>query len=336
MTSPVQPEPSPGDVPETGSAPAGGLTTPFGSELAPVLLDACRGELRDLHWFRADWQRGGATTGYGKYHNGDGAHDVVVKFPVPPQERRWLEQLQPDRQQIGDVVPRLLDSGKELGGYDLAWVVMERLPHGPLDSHYQGNEVDLLIEALGRFHAAASHCPVDRPPRDEDWPAIMRKARKACQTQQLPHNQRWHKALKAVQKKLKAMLKTWSDRPVDHWCHGDVHFANAMTRSEPPHGPALLFDLAEVHAGHWIEDAVYFEHLFWGHDDRIGHRDVVKELAEQRKQLGLDVDAQWPRWAGVRRMLIAAAAPAYLQHRGNHRHLDHCLNLLEQDLHTVH
>jgi Ser/Thr protein kinase RdoA (MazF antagonist) len=261
---------------------------------------------------------------------------VVVKFPVPPQERRWLEQLQPDRQQIGDVVPRLLDSGKELGGYDLAWVVMERLPHGPLDSHYQGNEVDLLIEALGRFHAAASHCPVDRPPRDEDWPAIMRKARKACQTQQLPHNQRWHKALKAVQKKLKAMLKTWSDRPVDHWCHGDVHFANAMTRSEPPHGPALLFDLAEVHAGHWIEDAVYFEHLFWGHDDRIGHRDVVKELAEQRKQLGLDVDAQWPRWAGVRRMLIAAAAPAYLQHRGNHRHLDHCLNLLEQDLHTVH
>ena len=98
------------------------LERPLGANLEPVLRENCD-RLSSISWFRADWQRGGALTGFATFQDeNDGPRDVVVKLPVPPREKLWLNRLQ----SAGDVAPRLYASGDELGGYDMAWVVMER------------------------------------------------------------------------------------------------------------------------------------------------------------------------------------------------------------------
>lgn len=57
----------------------------------------------------------------------------------------------------------------------------------------------------------------------------------------------------------------WESRPRDTWCHGDLHPGNAMRRDlgNGQRGRCVLLDLAFVHPGHWVEDAVYIERQFW-------------------------------------------------------------------------
>ncbi len=318
--------------PSAGDGPQASVTNLFGAGLEDALVRASGGRLSDLHWFRTDWQRGGALTGYGRYAHESGPVAVVAKLPVPPRELRWLGRLQPEHHGAGEVAPRLYAGGEALNGYDLAWVVMERLAHGPLDGAWDAAAYDLLAEAAGRFYSAAETVAVDEPARREDWPAILDRARKHLRDHVTADEQRWNKAIKALQKKLAEVLATWTARDVSYWCHGDLHLANAMTRARPPHGPALLFDFAEVHAGHWVEDAVYLEHLYWGREDRLGGRKLARQIAHERKARRLRMDPDWPRLANVRRALLAAAAPAYLRHEGNPAHLAGALNVLERTL----
>lgn len=306
--------------------------TPLGAGLAPALITACGGRLTDLHWFRADWQRGGALTGYAVFADDDGPHPAVVKLPVPPRELRWLQRLQPDQHELGDVAPRLFAGGEELGHYDFAWVVMERLPHGPIDSSWNGGEWELAAATLGRFYAVAARHQVDTPVREEDWPLILRNARKKIHENGIADEQRWNKALKDLQKKLKKLLAFWAKRDTNQWCHGDVHLANFMSRHAPPDGPALLFDYAETRAGHWVKDAVYLEHLYWARPDRLNGQDIVKLISQHRRANGLKLESHWPRLADVRRVLLAGSAPAFLQNEGNPLHIRAALGVLEQAL----
>jgi len=116
---------SDGSVPQSSHVPE----SSFGANLEPVLRQACQGLLSSVSWFRTDWQRGGAQTGYATYRDGDGVdHAVVVKLPIGPVEYRWLTRLG----DYPDVSPRVWAHGQSLGGYDMAWVAMERLEHGPL------------------------------------------------------------------------------------------------------------------------------------------------------------------------------------------------------------
>ncbi len=325
----------PSAEPSTGG-PASTPHPPLGAELARALVRSTDERLGEIHWFRTDWQRGGAATGYAVFDDASGPADVVVKVPVPPRELLWLRRLQPGGHEADEVAPRLYAGGEQLNGYDLAWVVMERLPHGPLGPQWQGAEFDLLVDAAARFYAAAERHPVDKAPRVEDWPAICRKARQMIREHAVPEEQRWNKALKRLQKKLKKLLEAWEARDTNHWCHGDLHLANALTREPPPHGPALLIDPAEVHAGHWVEDAVYLEHLYWGRDDRLAGRDLVKAIARARKGYGLSVESEWPRLADLRRVLLAGGAPAYLASEGGRVHLHAALDVLEAALDRLH
>jgi hypothetical protein len=292
------------------------------------LQRVCDGRLSDIRWFRADWQRGGALTGYAHYSDEEGEHEVVVKLPVPPVELRWLRRLQVD-DPAAQSAPRLVASGEQVNGYDFAWVVMERLPHGPLDPAWGGDEWDLLADAVGRFYARSAQFPIDQPPREEDWPTILRKARERIRDNPYVDQQRWNQALKAVSKKLKHLLKTWTGRDTSQWCHGDLHLRNAMTRRPAPDGPALLFDLAGVRPGHWVEDAVYLEHLYWAAPNLLHGRDIVKAIGQRRKAHGLSVDSAWPRLADIRRCLLAAATPAYMRNEGDPAHMQAALGMLE-------
>lgn len=299
----------------------------FGTMLEPVLRKTLDDRLGKVRWFRTDWQRGGALTGYATYQDDQGnEHETVVKLPVPPRERRWMAHLQ----NHSDVCPKLHAHGETLNGYDLAWVVMEKLEHGPLSQAWDGQEFDLLAEAAGRLYEATHDVPIDRPAPDRNWEAIHDKARQAARDGGMAEGQRWNKALKKAHRKLPDWLATWNERPIDTWCHGDLHLGNAMTRDPAPNGPALLFDFAQVHPGHWVEDAVYFEHLYWARKKRLGGRKLVKLIAKQRKQRGLPVDEHWPDLAQIKRALLAMATPAMLQHDGNPAHVAEALAVLER------
>lgn len=340
-TTPDAPPPPDAPVPPTSAAsreeaagdpdalPRGGA--PLGAALEPILAAACHNRLSPVTWFRTDWQRGGAATGYATFRADDGEHNAVVKLPVPPRERQWLVHLQ---QPLDDashaVAPRVFAHGEALNGYDLAWVVMERLPHGPLTSAWQGVEFDLVVDAIGRFYQAAAQVPlVGEAPR-RDWHALFERARRHTAAGAVPEPQRWKNALKKAHKKLDRWIAQWEDRPIVGWCHGDLHLANAMTRTPPPEGPAVLLDFAEVEPGHWLEDAVYFEHLYWAANDRLAGRKLTKAIARRRKDLGLPVDPEWSDLATVKRSLLATITPALLDSVGDHAHVQAALGVLER------
>ena len=302
---------------------------PFGSQLELVLRQMCHNRLSAINWFRTDWQRGGALTGYATYENDNGQQQpVVVKLPVPPLERLWLERLQ----NSDNVVPTLYANGQSLGQYDLAWVIMEQLPHGPLGSAWKGKEFDLLVNAAGRFYAAAAEYPVDGPPPKSDWAKVLDRARKQISRHNLPDKQQWNNILKKSNRKIKDWIQIWDNRKTDQWCHGDLHLANAMTRTAPPEGPALLIDFAKIHHGHWVEDAIDFEHLYWSQPNRLDGRKLCKAFAHERKQLGLQADRDWPRLASVVRALFAIRTLIIMEQEGSPSHLSAALAILEREL----
>ena len=299
---------------------------PFGSQLEPALTRACQQRLSSVSWFRTDWQHGGALTGYATYRDDEGGEQpVVVKLPIVPHERQWLVYLQA----YSDVVPRVYAHGESLNGYDMAWVIMERLPHGPLGPSWNGNEFDLLIEAVGRFYEAAHQTNVTEPALEEDWHETLQRAREQAQRLGQPREKRWNKALKQARRKLEDWLQAWRDRPVDQWCHGDLHLANAMTRRPAPEGPAVLLDFALTHAGNWVEDAVYLEYQYWAHRDQLGGRKICQSIAKQRRALGLPVDQGWSRWASIRRAMLAIRTLTIGRHRNDPLHVQAALEMLE-------
>lgn len=297
----------------------------FGTMLEPVLLAACGGRLSDVRWFRTTWQRGGALTGYALHTCDDDAEPcpAVVKLPITPGERDWLVRLGPT------VAPRVYAHGDALGGYDLAWVVMERLPHGPLGPAWGGREFDLLIDAIGRFYTASSAVPHAGRPAEQNWELLCHRARQATRSGAVAHSQRWNKALKRAGRRVRQWTSIWEDRPRDGWCHGDLHLANAMTRLPAPHGPAVLFDFALTRVGHWLEDAVYFEHLYWARRDRLNGRKLCSGVAHERKKRGLAVHPDWPRLAEIKRALLAMTTPVRLHHDGEPAHVQAALEVLE-------
>lgn len=321
-----QPEPSAGNPSLSSSA---ALESSFGANLEPVLRQVCQGRLSAVSWFRTDWQRGGAQTGYATYRDNDGVDQpVVVKLPIGPVEHRWLTRLG----ELQDVSPRIYADGQSLGGYDIAWVAMERLEHGPLSSAWDGKEFNLLIEAIGRFYAAASQFPIDQPPVDKDWQEIFDLSRQSVRRHGLADEQRWSKALKKAHRKLKEWISIWHDRSREHWCHGDLHLANAMTRVPAPDGPAVLLDFALTHPGHWVEDAIYFEHLYWSRRKQLRGRKLSKLIAQQRKKQGMKVAKDWSRLASVKRALLAMSTPAVLRLDGDRQHVQAALEVLEAEV----
>lgn len=299
---------------------------PFGASLEPVLRKACDERLSAINWFRTDWQRGGALTGYATYRDADGVDaPVVVKLPVPFVELDWLRRLQ----DADGLVPRLFAHGVELGAYDIAWVVMERLKHGPLGQAWNGHEFDLLANAAGRFYRAASAIPIAGEAPRRDWEKVLNLSRENVKEHDVAHEQRWSSALKRARKTIREWTAEWDGRACDDWCHGDLHLGNAMSRSAAPTGPAVLFDFAKVHRGNWVEDAVYFEHLFWARRHRLAGRKLCSQIAHERKRHGLFVDPNWPRLASIKRALLAMSVPANLDLNGDPQHVQACLEVLE-------
>ncbi|MHC4427686.1 MAG: phosphotransferase family protein [Planctomycetota bacterium] len=305
----------------------------LGASLGPVLRETCEGRLGEITWFKADWQRGGAATGTALFTLDDGAEaEVVVKLPVVQRELLWLQRLQSENS--SSVVPCLYAGGPTLGDYDLAWVIIERLPHGPLGAHWHPDHMKRIAEAAAEFQAECARYPVDDRKRVEPWADLVKEAQESVRINSLDHENRWRDAIKTLRHKLGGIVERWEARPVE-WLHGDLHVANAMSRVGMDEGPVCLIDLAEVHAGHWVEDAVYLERQLWARPERLKAHKPVRAMAAARRARGLAADQSDAELAMIRRALLASTAPRFLKTEGDPRHLEACLRQLETALQTL-
>ncbi len=320
----------PGDTPEEHRIAFASL----GSSLEPALRAECDDRLGEIRWFRADWQRGGASTAYSEWTFEDGStREVLVKVPVGPLERRLTVELSGTDAHT----PTIAAEGIELGGYDLAWLVMERVPGHPLSHQKPHKKVFAqLFEAAANFYRveAELHRP-DGTPEPTDWDALLDKARHDSKESEIAGQQHWNDCIKQVQKMMPRLLPIWRGRDTHTWRHGDLHLGNAMLRPEgSPWGPAgcVLLDFAEVGLGHWVEDAIYLERLYWAMPDKLCGVKPVKELAKARKKQGLDNGDDYNDLANIRRALLAACVPAFLHREGHPVYLEAALGVLDKTI----
>lgn len=321
----------------TDPQPSGpSLSHDLAPQLEPALAEVCGGRLRDIHWFKADWQRSGAATAYGTYTRPDGTEaNVVAKLPIGYTEYRFTTGLNGRDRHF----PVVVEHGTELGGYDFAWIVLERLPGDPLTAHLHKDVFRQLADAAAAFHFHAAQLdPNIKKPTRAPWEDLLAHAREAIHTSHIPNEQNWSNAVKHVQRALPKLLGTWRARALNTWCHGDLHPGNLMSRAEGSvwgEPSCVLLDMAEVHAGHWVEDAVYLERLFWGRSDALDGVKPVSLIARARKQLGLDASDDYAGLANIRRVLIAACVPAFLHREGHPAYLQGALEVLERLLPVV-
>ncbi len=305
------------------------------ASLLPLLNEACDQHLADVAWFKADWQRGGAATATASYLQPDGSTiPVILKLPVVQRELLWLRRLQTIDAQH-PVIPRLYASGESLGGYDLAWVIIEKLPHGPLGLQWHSDHIARIADAAARFHAAARSFPVDQPPQVEAWDDLIGESLENLRINPVAEKSRWIKATKRLRSNLDTIVEAWDSRATDEWQHGDLHIANALSRDSMESGEVCLIDLAEVHAGNWLEDAIYLERQLWARPERMKPLKPVKAMAMARKRHGLPVGGDYPRYAMIRRALLAGTAPKFIKSEGHPRHLEACLGWLETALNEL-
>ncbi|MGE3109615.1 MAG: phosphotransferase family protein [Phycisphaerales bacterium] len=342
-------------TPASGDGLAGfspGLANPNGhtdysslaSMLEPALVSACDDDLSEIQWFRSTWQSGGAATAKAKFKLTDGrTADVIVKLPVGPAEYRWTTGMEgldapegPHCELEYGCTPRVFAAGMELGGYDLAWLVVERLSGHPLSHQFDEESAKALLTAAVNWYERARRLrgmsEADRPAK-KDWAAQLDRARQSLEDNVIASEDRWIAAVERSRRALPGLLEVWDRRPINAWCHGDLHPGNAMRRGGGSGGgECVLIDLALVHAGHWVEDAVYLERLCWPRPGILGGVRPVEYVAELLRARGALGDEDYRRLATVRRILMASTSPGYLAQDGNARYMQAALERLEESL----
>lgn len=338
----------------------------LGDSLGAVLRDATEGRLDHIEWFRTTWQHGGAHTGFAQWNGSHGATaEVMVKVPVNETEYRWTRNLGWCDEGIWDTpelamlpTPRVLCCGETLAGREAPWLVMERFPRGANAAHpAEPDFIELLRVTIEFYRRAAGVQPAGGSGQRQDWSDLLHRTRDAVKTHGLPEAQRWNEALKKGQRLCTRLQAAWDARPIDTWCHGDLHLGNAMRRDvasgfrpmashmeTEESGAAktagkgdatVLIDLAMVHAGHWVEDAVYLEHLYWARPDHLCGVKPVSVMARLRREAGLPAAGDYATLANLRRFLLAATTPLSAAHEGHLRPSHAALEVLERLLPQV-
>ena len=161
---------------------------------------------------------------------------------------------------------------------------------------------------------------------------MIEEARRSVRTNEPADHVLWSNTLKRLSHGVDELVIRWRERATDHWIHGHLHFANALSRDGMQHGPVTLIDLAEVRPGHWLEDAVYLERQLWALPERLVTSKPVKAMAAARKRQGLLVEEHWADLAQIRRALMAGTAPTFIRSEGHPRFFKACLQQLLKSL----
>ena len=274
--------------------------TPLAEHLRPILqhaLESAIGEpVEDIAFFRGPWQRGGAPAARVRLST----RELVVKLPTGATELHWFRRLG----ERGDSVARLLASGTHLGPYGLAWIALERLPHGsnlrgsgPCTHGIDPSDIERLAAASARLaHAMRGQeraaPPCGATPPDVDIVDVARGDDGSNMGNDAADTRAWLALLDQVARDLPTLLAHWNARAPREWIHGELHPRHALARSPWPSAPLILADLAHVRRGHWVEDAVQLERLFWTRPDLLRAARPVRAMAQARRALGLPLDAR--------------------------------------------
>ena len=296
--------------------------------LEPELREACDHRLGSINWVRMDWQHGGALTGTSTYREESGdEREVFIKFPVPGRELRWFRRLQ----SCGSppIIPRLLESGESLGSHDIAWLVMERVPGMPLGAHWETNNLRNTAAAGARLHACTDQVPIDRPKRRNNWELWLQRTRQVLVDNVLPEHERWLEQLNRAESHWEQIISLWRSRQPIGWVHGDLHLGNAMRRTDQT---VCLVDLGEIRPGHWLEDALYLERMYWADPERLEAEAPLESMRSARIALGCDNGDRIEALANARRILLAATTPTFLSTEGGRTHLEACLRVFEEGM----
>jgi len=311
--------------------------------LEPELRDACSGHLGEISWFTTPWAHSGAGTAFTTWViPGKEPIECVVKLPVGYREYAWTKRLGLVRAEDWErseshaiPTPRVLAGGYELGDYDFAWIVMEKFKNPPLAQGLDGRSLWEIFEAAAEFQERAVLEEIVDPsltPEEPDWDDEIARAIEQVDRHDLAGRDRWIRALERVGGRARELAERWATRPIDTWCHRDLHANNAMRRvSRNPEirGRCALIDLALVAPGCWIEDALMFERPHWGREDRLWGLDPVETLARCRRTLGLPADEETMALADAKRVLTAARCPNFIRTESDPAYLDAALERLE-------
>jgi hypothetical protein len=204
--------------------------------------------------------------------------DVLLKVGVSQTQRFWSKVV-PER--APGLAPQVFAVGDRLGGVELGWVVMERLPVG-LHDGWGGKEFGLLMDAGVRFQSLArtiADAPCSELTADvvHSWVVLGRE------------------------RNAPGPVDVVLERFVDDWrfvnqvcepeiCHGDLHMGNVLMRTLAPEvSPALLIDFEPCRMP-WVFDAAYAQVLN-SDPARVGWQDLAGQMAERRRTHGLRVCA---------------------------------------------
>ncbi|CAN5858304.1 hypothetical protein BH11PLA1_BH11PLA1_20850 [soil metagenome] len=241
----------------------------LGPALEPALAATLAAQgltLSPVHWFRSPWQRGGGSTGSTSLTTQRGeTHPAIVKLPVGPEERRWTCLLSAHAAAPGAhcVTPRVLASGEEIGATDLAWLILEHCPGEIVGAAHDHASIAAMLESCAALHADCMRCgPPLAPAPAFPFDKLIAASRDAAHAGGLERASVWAHALREVALALPALVARWNARRINQWCHGDLHGGNAI---RTPRGRVRLLDLALIHPGHWLEDALYLERVHWAH-----------------------------------------------------------------------
>ncbi|MEM1423580.1 MAG: phosphotransferase, partial [Planctomycetota bacterium] len=209
----------------------------------------------------------------------------------------------------------------------------------PLAAHLHPKVFEELADAAAAFYQEAERVwPTIAPRKEWDWPGLLEKAERKAREHAIVGEETWCACLSDVRRRLDPILREWDARPRDTWCHGDLHPGNIMRRDEAsPWGEAgpVLLDFAETHPGHWSEDAIYMERLYWARPELIEEAQPVETLRRARMALGLASHEEDARLLDVRRVLISATVPAFIERHGHPSYLKAALGVLEETLPRV-
>lgn len=205
---------------------------------------------------------------------------VVIKVGVTEAEMYWTAHLAAAGPALFPKVFAVDHLPAQANTGEVGFIATERIPYALIGPAWEGRQTEMLLDAVALFYQAArrvaprhlSRLTIDGVNR---WPT-------EGDSKNPPGD--WRGVLAHAGEDYAWLQQACSFEV----CHGDLHVGNALSRTPPPDGIALLIDLNPI-LQPWVFDAAWVEVCGWGEYARRGMGHTIRGLADRRNGLGLDV-----------------------------------------------
>lgn len=209
----------------------------------------------------------------------DSASDlpVVIKVGVSEAEMYWTAHLSSANPTLFpklfavDHLPVRADRGAT------GFIATEKIPYPLIGPDWEGRQSGMLLDAVAAFYQAAQSVPTHHVS-----PLPLAEVKRWVDGGSKNPPGDWRGVRDHAGEDY-----AWLQRSCPfEVCHGDLHVGNALSRTPPPDGIALLIDLNPI-LQPWVFDAAWVEVCAWSDHRRRGTGYTIRRLAERRSRLGL-------------------------------------------------